>query len=164
MTGRLAIGLALLVTPAHALEIDPPMRRGEYPLYFAEVTRVIDGDTLSVEVSLWPGLTIETDIRLRGIDAPEVSRTGCEEEAVWGEEASAWLANAYPAGTQVRIEEIGEGTFAGRTIARVSRWDGTGWLGAGDELMARDLAVPWTPDMDAVPWCLLAQTREAPAE
>lgn len=139
------------------------MRRGEYPLYFAQVTRVVDGDTLTVDVSLWPGLTIETAIRVRGVDAPEVSRTGCEAEARWGEEASAWLASAYPPGTDVRIEEIEEGSFAGRTIARVSRWDGARWVSAADELMARQLAVEWTPDMDPVPWCLLARTRE-PAE
>ena len=136
------------------------MRRGEYPLYFAEVTRTIDGDTLSVSVSLWPGLTVETDIRVRGIDAPEVSRTGCDAEGEWGAEASDWLAGAFPPGTAVRIEEIEEGTFAGRTIATISRWDGERWVRAADELIERGLAVEWTPSMDPVPWCLLAQTRE----
>lgn len=135
------------------------MQRGAYPLYFGTVTRVIDGDTMDAEVRLWLGLTIEVGLRIRGIDAPEVSRTGCEAEAEWGEEASAALAELYPAGTEIRIEEIEEGSFAGRAVAKVSRWDGEAWPSAASELIERDLAVEWTPDMDDVPWCLLAETR-----
>ena len=150
--------MLLTLGPAIA-QSEPPMRRGEFPLYFGTVERVIDGDTLTASVKLWPGLTISTDIRVRGIDAPEVSRTGCEEERAWGEEASARLAEMLPAGTIIRIEEIEEGSFAGRTIAKVSRWDGEGWSSAGEELIDATLAVPWTPDMDSVPWCARGRLR-----
>jgi endonuclease YncB( thermonuclease family) len=46
----------------------------------AEVLRVIDGDTFEARVRVWPGIEITTKIRLRGIDAPELTRARCQEE------------------------------------------------------------------------------------
>jgi len=39
------------------------------------------------------------------------------------------------------------------------RWRSDRWLYLADELVERGLAVAWTPDMEDVPWCLLAQSR-----
>ena len=36
------------------------------------VQRVIDGDTLVVEVPVWLGLAVTTSVRLKGIDTPEL--------------------------------------------------------------------------------------------
>jgi len=45
-----------------------PLRSG-HP---AEVLRVLDGDTFAARVRVWPGLDVETKVRLRGIDAAEL--------------------------------------------------------------------------------------------
>ena len=39
-------------------------------VYPAEVVRIIDGDTFQARVQVWPGLSVDTKVRLRGIDAP----------------------------------------------------------------------------------------------
>ena len=39
-----------------------------------DVLRTVDGDTFDARVALWPGLELNTRVRLRGIDAPELSR------------------------------------------------------------------------------------------
>jgi endonuclease YncB( thermonuclease family) len=36
-------------------------------LYPAEVLRIIDGDTFEARVRVWPGLDVDTKVRLRGI-------------------------------------------------------------------------------------------------
>ena len=47
--------------------------------YPAEVVRVIDGDTFEARVRVWPGLDVDTKVRLRGIDAAELhARCGDE--------------------------------------------------------------------------------------
>jgi hypothetical protein len=40
--------------------------------YSAEVLRVIDGDTFEARVRIWSGFEINTRVRLRAIDAPEL--------------------------------------------------------------------------------------------
>jgi endonuclease YncB( thermonuclease family) len=41
---------------------------------------VIDGDTFEARVHVWPGVDVNTKIRLRNIDAPEL-RARCADEA-----------------------------------------------------------------------------------
>ena len=48
-------------------------------VYPAEVVRVIDGDTFQARVQVWPGLSVDTKVRLRGIDAPEL-HARCADE------------------------------------------------------------------------------------
>ena len=148
------VGLAL-----PALSDELPRRQARYALYFAEVVRVIDGDTLDVRVSLWPGLEAIYAVRVRGVDAPELRRVGCEAERVWGEQAKAQVQKLYAVGSLVRLENVEYDAFSGRVVADVRRWRSDRWLYLADELVERDLAVVWTPDMPDVPWCLLAETR-----
>ena len=130
-----------------------------HALYYAEVVRVIDGDTLDVRVDLWPGLQAVYAVRVRGIDAPELRRAECEEERVWAEEAKAQVAKLYDVGSRIRLETVEYDAYSGRVVADVRRWRSDRWIYLADELVERDLAVVWTPDMDDVPWCLLAAAR-----
>jgi len=45
----------------------------------AKVIKVYDGDTLTVEAYLWPGLEAKASVRLNGVDTPEI-RGQCETE------------------------------------------------------------------------------------
>jgi micrococcal nuclease len=62
------------------------------------VTRVVDGDTVDVEVA-----GARQRVRLIGIDTPETHRPGTPVEC-FGPEAAARLAELLPPGTEVAVE------------------------------------------------------------
>jgi len=67
-----------------------PAAARDYGPYVAKVARVVDGDTLEIEVEVWPGLTARSRVRLAGVNAPE-SRgkiSDCERDA--GKRATAF--------------------------------------------------------------------------
>lgn len=130
-----------------------------YAEYYAEVVRVIDGDTLDVRVDLWPGLQAIYAVRIRGIDAPELRGADCPAEKAWAEEARAQVEKLYAVGTTVRLQDVEYDAFAGRVLADVRRWRSDRWLYLADELVERGLAEAWTPDMEDIDWCSLAQAR-----
>ena len=53
-----------------------------HTLIGAVVTDVCDGDTLTVEAALWPDLVWTGNVRVQGVDAPEI-RGECEHEKRW---------------------------------------------------------------------------------
>lgn len=131
-----------------------------YPEYTATVVRVIDGDTIEVEVDLWPGLVAQYSIRERGIDAPELRKADCEAEELWAQEARDQLASLYPTGTIVRLDNVERDSFFGRVVADVRRLlPSQQWRTLQFDMVSRGLAVEWEPNQADVSWCLLAQTR-----
>ena len=72
--------------------------------YKATLTRVVDGDTLDLAVSLGFNVCLNERFRLYGINAPEVK--GVEREA--GLRATEWL-NATIAGKELAIQTIKDG-------------------------------------------------------
>lgn len=116
-----------------------------------------------MRVSLWPGLVAEYSVRVRGIDAPELRRVGCEEERTWGEEAKAQVEKLVPVGSVIRLDDVGRDPFFGRVVADVRRERSGRWIRLSDDLLVRGLAVEWDPAMSDVPWCLLATTRSGAA-
>ena len=58
--------------------------------YPAEVLRVIDGDTFEARVRIWSGFEINTRVRLRAIDAPEL-HARCASEYLKAEAARGAL-------------------------------------------------------------------------
>ena len=80
-----------------------------------EVLRTIDGDTFDARVALWPGLELNTRIRLRGIDAPEL-HAACADEMRKAEAASRALRNLLAQG-EVAIFNIGPDKYGGRVVA-----------------------------------------------
>ena len=65
--------------------------------YPAEVLRVIDGDTFEARVRIWSGFEINTRVRLRAIDAPEL-HARCASEYLKAEAARAALQRILSAG------------------------------------------------------------------
>ena len=52
-----------------------------YTAYQATVVKVIDGDTIQLDVAIWPGLTQRISLGLNGIDTPEKrGLPPCEKE------------------------------------------------------------------------------------
>lgn len=88
----------------------------------AQVLRVIDGDTVRVRATVWLGSTVEIDVRLAGIDAPEM-RGRCAREKILA--ASARDALLYMLGDgPVALRDVRYGKYAGRVIARIAAPDG----------------------------------------
>ena len=84
----------------------------------AEVVRVVDGDTLAVRAQIWLGQTVEVDVRLAGIDAPEM-KGKCPREREGAVEARTYLARLAE-GRAVRLTDITRDKFGGRVIAHVA--------------------------------------------
>jgi endonuclease YncB( thermonuclease family) len=86
--------------------------------YPAEVVRVIDGDTFEARVRVWPGLDVDTKVRLRGIDAPEL-HARCGDEYAKAQAARAALETILAEGG-VAISRVGLDKYAGRVDAIAS--------------------------------------------
>jgi micrococcal nuclease len=132
----------------------------QYKLYLADVLDIIDGDTMSVRVSLWPGLVAEYSVRVRGMDAPELRGASCAEEKAWAEESKAQLQKLYDVGSQIKLENVEYDAFSGRVLADVFRYRSDRWLDLKKEMVDRKMAVEWYPKQGDVPWCLLAPSRK----
>ena len=120
---RAAAAVASAPQPADGVEPAPPadissgisQARLVYP---AEVVRVIDGDTFEARVQVWPGIAIDTKVRLRDIDAPEL-HARCDDERVRAEAARAALTTLLADGG-VAISRVGIDKYGGRVDAAVS--------------------------------------------
>jgi len=102
------------VFSAHAEIIEGPVR--------ARVLRVIDGDSLLVEARIWLGQNIETNVRVLGIDAPEL-RARCDHERFLAHQSKSFVENRV-AGKDVLLKRIQFGKFANRVLAQVVTPDG----------------------------------------
>lgn len=90
----------------------------------AQVLDVLDGDTFLAEALVWPGHSVRINIRIRGIDAPEM-KCRCEQERVAALRARAALAEMIGAGG-ISISNIGGGKYYGRVLADVTTEQGAG--------------------------------------
>ena len=86
----------------------------------ATVLRIVDGDTIHVRAHLWPRQSWQGNIRLHGIDTPELRgrRQAETEQAIM---AKNTLRSLIP--REVRLNNIESGKFGNRYVAAVM--DGT---------------------------------------
>lgn len=116
----------------------------------AEVLRVVDGDTLAVRAKIWLGQTVEVDVRLAGIDAPEM-KGKCPREREGAIRARDHLA-VLARGRAVRLTNIKRDKFGGRVIANVGGE-------AAKDFSTAQLAQHFARAYDGgkrAPWCELA--------
>ncbi len=92
------------------------------PLVPVEILRVIDGDTLEVRAQIWLDQWIVTRVRLRDIDAPEVTGR-CAAEAACGKAARRHLAS-LAAGASTFLTDLGRDKYGGRVLGRIVSADG----------------------------------------
>jgi endonuclease YncB( thermonuclease family) len=86
--------------------------------YPAEVVRIIDGDTFEARVRVWPGLDVDTKVRLRNIDAAEL-HARCDDELAKAQAARTALETILAEGG-VAVSQIGIDKYGGRVDATVS--------------------------------------------
>jgi len=114
----------------------------------AAVIRVVDGDTLNVRARIWINQEIETSVRLRDADAPELNGA-CEAERVKARAARAHL-ESRAASRMVVLHDISNDKYGGRVVARVTTESGED-LGAS--LIALGLAVAYDGRGERRSWC-----------
>ena len=139
------LGLAILLAPivlasARSAELDGPIA--------AHVVRVIDGDTVAVEAHIWLGQKLDVNVRLRGIDAPEIgSHARCDSERDKANQAKAVLASLVE-DRDVKLVEIGTDKYGGRVDAHILV-DGRD---VGDLMIEKHLARAYDGGRKT-PWC-----------
>jgi len=89
--------------------------------YPAEVLRVIDGDTFEARVRVWPGLDVDTKVRLRGIDAAEL-HARCPDELAKAQAAREALQSLLASGG-VTVSHVGVDKYGGRVDASIATRD-----------------------------------------
>jgi endonuclease YncB( thermonuclease family) len=88
----------------------------------AMVVEVLDGDTFLAEALVWPGHTVRVNIRIRGIDAPEM-KARCDAERIAALRARDALASLFGK-NPVAISNIAGAKYYGRVLADVTTSEG----------------------------------------
>jgi len=110
--------------------------------YKAEVTHVVDGDTIDVTIDLGFNTFIKERVRLAGIDAPE-SRTTNIDEKKYGLQAKQWLKATLELlhnSLVIETEYDAKGKF-GRVLATLLTPDERN---LNEEMVNLGLATPYT--------------------
>jgi endonuclease YncB( thermonuclease family) len=113
----------------------------------AKVVMVLDGDTFVAEATVWPGHTVRVNVRIRGIDAPEM-KARCPAERRAAEKARQTLAALLHAGVAV-VSNIAGAKYYGRVLADVATPDGQA---VAPFLLGEGLVRPYEGGRRA-PWC-----------
>ena len=109
--------------------MNPPSRKSCYNFRVTKIKKVIDGDTIDVEIDLGFDLKKTERVRVAGVDTPE-KRTRDLEEKVLGLDATAWLNE------KLKSTVAGEDDLIIRTeikggVGKYGRL--LGWLYIGDQ-------------------------------
>ncbi|NQU58540.1 MAG: thermonuclease family protein [Rhodospirillales bacterium] len=111
----------------------------------ADVVSVHDGDSIVVDAHPWPGMTIRINVRVRGIDSPEI-KGKCAAEINAAIIARDRMAELVQGG--IRLENIRLGKYAGRVLADAISDAGS----VGEILISEGLARPYDGGKRAG-WC-----------
>lgn len=104
-----------------------------------EVLDVYDGDSFSVLAHMWPKQYVEAQVRVAGIDAPEM-RGRCEEEKKLARDAKKLVEKFLKFGEPITIRNVSLDKFGGRVDADVHNAKGESLAGA---LIRAKLARPY---------------------
>lgn len=107
---RIFIAVLLLMSSGAAFGYGP---------YQADLVRVIDGDTVEVDLALYPGLTKRVSVRVAGIDAPETRTRNLCEKAL-GLKAEDRVKDLLAGDGPLVVDHIALGKFAGRVVGDIS--------------------------------------------
>jgi len=91
-----------------------------YGPYQARVINVIDGDTLLLNVAVWPGQVNRARIGVAGVDTPEL-HGACDSERLMAREARDFSRGFV--GNRVRVDKLRQ-TKSGKLYAEISNTDG----------------------------------------
>ncbi len=82
----------------------------------ARLIKVIDGDTILVNAHIWLSQEVETLVRIRGVDAPEL-KGKCYREKNMAEDAKKYMEKITKG--KIELSNISEDKYGGRILADV---------------------------------------------
>jgi micrococcal nuclease len=141
MTMTAALGLIPATASAVATDKTLP---GPMP---ATVVRVVDGDTLTVRVHIWIGQEVETNVRVLGVDTPEIHGR-CDSEKDKARQARE-MTEKLTADGPVGLSDIQADKYGGRIDAVVRTSAGAN---LADLLIKAGLGRPYDGDQRGA-WC-----------
>ena len=107
--------------------------------YKANVVRVLDGDTIEIDIDLGFSLTARQRVRLFGINAPEIhSSNQAEKDA--GMKSVAFLRSLLPVGIVVDAKTVKDEDKFGRFLASILLPDGRD---VATVMLSVGLVKPW---------------------
>jgi endonuclease YncB( thermonuclease family) len=120
-------------------------------LYVYKVEKITDGDTIKLDTSKDGSLLKELglSVRIYGVDTPEKgSRAKCKKENDLANLATEFTTNLVGK-REIMLDVKKWDKFGGRILAIVQ----VGGLNIADELIKRNLAVPYFGDKKEKDWC-----------
>ncbi|WP_461495804.1 thermonuclease family protein [Pyruvatibacter sp.] len=131
------------------IQLQPLFAANKAPGPFnAQVLSCNDGDTCKMRVPVWLDTYIETKVRIRGIDAPEI-RGASDCEVPLAEGALAALQTLLQSGS-VTLHDVSHDKYGGRVLATVR----AGGIDVAADMIARGHARPYDGGAkDKTPWC-----------
>ncbi len=106
----------------------PPSRKSCYNFRVTEIVKVLDGDTIDVEIDLGFDLYKKERVRIAGVDTPEKRTRDLEEKAL-GIDATNWLKEKLES-TLAGDDELTIRTELHGGVGKYGRL--LGWLYIGD--------------------------------
>ena len=129
-----------------------------FEYYVKKVTKVVDGDTIDVDIDLGFDISFSSRVRLAGIDTPE-SRTADKMEKALGLEAKAYLKHEIEAAKSVVIktEKMDSSEKYGRILGWVFLDDAT--VSLNEKMIADGYAWGYLGDTKVKDFDALAKQR-----
>ena len=145
----LTIGLLLILNNSDLEAKSTPGEKFAYGPYQARLLRVIDGDTLELEVAVWPSLVQKIRLRLDGVNTPEKRGKGVSDcEKSQAKKASAFTKKFVKNAQILIIRNIRLGKYAGRVLGKLHADN----KDLGQALIKAGLARPYSGGTRK-PWC-----------
>jgi len=129
-----------------------------FEYYVKKVTKVVDGDTIDVEIDLGFDISFSSRVRLAGIDTPE-SRTTDKMEKALGLEVKAYLKNAIDGAKTVVIKT--EKMDSSEKYGRILGWvflDGSN-ISINEQMISEGYAWGYMGETKVKDFDALAKTR-----
>lgn len=111
------------------------------------ILEILDGDTVTAQIHVWIGQDIKINVRLNGIDAPEM-KGQCEKERKMAVAAQQELKHLL-ADDRIRLYDIRLEKYAGRVLARAKT---TGGIDISEHMIKNGLAHPYHGEKRKT-WC-----------
>jgi micrococcal nuclease len=109
--------MLLLMTSAYAAELT-------YGPYRADVIKIIDGDTVQLDVAMWPRMSYRVNLRLAGVNTPEKKGRVPECEKAAGQKATNFTQNWLRGMKMVVVSELKEDKYGGRMLGKLAKPNG----------------------------------------
>ena len=129
-----------------------PWRKG----LSGQIVRVIDGDTVKLQLHSIPPVFSRISCRIFGIDAPELRRSKCCAERCLAELARDLVARLHPKGSPVELINPRQGKYF-RILSNLSSVAGD----TSTVLLRHGLAVPYDGTGTRFPWCMPPKLSKA---